>query len=106
MAVFSSLIAMGIREMHLYRGGLATVCTGFGGLARNGWAIVVTTEDPGPTRRIRTVLSGAEVPATLVDNILSVPQPGMVVITTTQARSSFVAPELGFAILSESDLMG
>ncbi|WP_455134816.1 transcription-repair coupling factor [Schaalia cardiffensis] len=106
LVVSSSLMAMGAREVRPYRGDFAAACTDLGGLAKNGWTIVVTTEGPGPARRIRTILSEAEVPATLVDDILDAPQPGTVVVTTAQAGSGFVAPELKLAILSESDLTG
>ena len=75
-------------------------------LARDGWRIVVTTEGPGPGRRIRSILTDASCPAALADNVEAQPDPGLVTITTAQAGVGFVAPHLKLAILTEGDLTG
>ncbi len=101
-----SLMRMGAREVRPYRGDFAAACADLGDLAKRGWTLVVTTEGPGPARRIRTILTEAGVPAVLADDVPAAPEKGSVVVTTAQAGSGFVAPELRLAILTESDLTG
>ena len=101
-----TLMRVGARDVRPYRGDYAAACADLGALAKNGWTLVVTTEGPGPARRIRTILADSGVPALLVDDVAAAPEAGTVVVTTAQAGSGFVAPALKFAILTESDLTG
>ena len=97
---------VGARDVHPYRGDFARAAADLTDLARDGWRIVVTTEGPGPGRRIRSILTDASCPAALADNVEARPDPGLVTITTAQAGVGFVAPHLKVAILTEGDLTG
>ncbi|WP_022867629.1 transcription-repair coupling factor [Schaalia vaccimaxillae] len=101
-----TLMRIGAREVRPYRGDFAAACADLADLAKNGWTLVVTTEGPGPGRRIASILADAGVAALVVDQITQAPQSGVVTITTAQAGSGFVAPDLHMAILTESDLTG
>ncbi len=102
----ATLMRMGARDVRPYRGDFARACADLGALAAEGWTLVVTTEGPGPARRIRTILAESGIDARLAEDLLDAPEPGTVVVTTAQAGSGFVSPELTLAILTESDLTG
>ena len=106
VVVSPTLMRVGARDVHPYRGDFARAAADLTDLARDGWRIVVTTEGPGPGRRIRSILTDASCPAALADNVEARPDPGLVTITTAQAGVGFVAPHLKIAILTEGDLTG
>ena len=106
VVVSPTLMRVGARDVHPYRGDFARAAADLTDLARDGWRIVVTTEGPGPGRRIRSILTDASCPAALADNVEAQPDPGLVTITTAQAGVGFVAPHLKLAILTEGDLTG
>ena len=106
VVVSPTLMRVGARDVHPYRGDFARAAADLTDLARDGWRIVVTTEGPGPGRRIRSILTDASCPAALADNVEARPDPGLVTITTAQAGVGFVAPHLKVAILTEGDLTG
>ena len=106
VVVSPTLMRVGARDVHPYRGDFARAAADLTDLARDGWRIVVTTEGPGPGRRIRSILTDASCPAALADNVEARPDPGLVTITTAQAGVGFVAPHLKLAILTEGDLTG
>ena len=106
VVVSPTLMRVGARDVHSYRGDFARAAADLTDLARGGWRIVVTTEGPGPGRRIRSILTDASCPAALADNVEARPDPGLVTITTAQAGVGFVAPHLKIAILTEGDLTG
>ena len=106
VVVSPTLMRVGARDVHPYRGDFARAAADLTDLARDGWRIVVTTEGPGPGRRIRSILTDASCPAALADSVEARPDPGLVTITTAQAGVGFVAPHLKLAILTEGDLTG
>ena len=64
-----TLMSMGARDVRSYRGDFVSASTDLKQLASQGWRIVITTEGPGPARRIRTIMAEAGVRATLRDDI-------------------------------------
>ncbi len=101
-----TLMAVGARDVHPYRGDFAKAARDLNELLTNRWRIVITTEGPGPGRRIASILNDANVPARLVEGIPTEPAPGLVHITTGGAGRGFVAPALRLAVLTETDLTG
>ena len=106
VVVSPTLMRVGARDVHPYRGDFTRAAADLTDLARDGWSIVVTTEGPGPGRRIRSILTDASCPTALADSVEARPNPGLVTITTAQAGVGFVAPNLKLAILTEGDLTG
>ena len=106
LVVSPTLVRVGARDVQPYRGDFARAAADLTSLARGGWRIVVTTEGPGPGRRIRSILTDASCPAALADNVEARPDAGLVTITTAQAGVGFVAPHLKLAVLTEGDLTG
>ena len=100
------LMRAGAREVRPYRGDFAAAAADLKSLAAQDWRIVVTTEGPGPGRRIRTILAEAGCPVALSDSVDSDPGPGLVTITTAQGTAGFVAPDLRVAVLTEGDMTG
>ncbi|QPK80880.1 transcription-repair coupling factor [Schaalia sp. ZJ405] len=102
----TTLMQIGTRDVHPYRGDFDLACRDLKALSRDGWTLVVTTEGPGPGRRIRTIFTEAGIGARVVDDISRQPPVGAVTITTAQAGSGFVASDLRLAIITEGDLTG
>ena len=100
------LMRAGAREVRPYRGDFAAAAEDLKSLAAQDWRVVVTTEGPGPGRRIRTILAEAGCPVALSDSVDSDPGPGLVTITTAQGPAGFVAPDLRVALLTEGDMTG
>ena len=100
------LMRAGAREVRPYRGDFAAAAADLKSLAAQDWRVVVTTEGPGPGRRIRTILAEAGCPVALSDSVDSDPGPGLVTITTAQGTAGFVAPDLRVAVLTEGDMTG
>ena len=100
------LMRAGAREVRPYRGDFAAAAADLKSLAAQDWRVVVTTEGPGPGRRIRTILAEAGCPVALSDSVDSDPGPGLVTITTAQGTAGFVAPDLRVAVFTEGDMTG
>jgi len=73
---------------------------------RQGWAVVVVTEGHGSAERMVEVLSAAEVPARLVDEVEVMAQPHLVTVTTANLESGFRAPEAKVMVVTQNDLSG
>ncbi|MDO4258472.1 MAG: transcription-repair coupling factor [Actinomycetaceae bacterium] len=101
-----TLVAIGAREVRPYRGDIGRACTDLTELARAGWRLVVTTEGPGPAKRIAAILKESGVGARLVDSVSDIPDAGVIYVTTAHSGRGFVAPDLRIAVLAESDLTG
>jgi transcription-repair coupling factor (superfamily II helicase) len=101
-----SLMRAGAREVRPYRGDFAQATRDLGELARAGWRLLVTTEGPGPGRRIASILNDAGVAAQVAEGAEQVPEPGVVQVTTAQAGAGFVMAEQRLAVLTEGDLTG
>lgn len=104
--VSPSLAVVGAREVRPYRGDFARASRDLGALVRAGWHLVVTTEGPGPGRRIASILSEAGVAARVVDDVAHEPDPAVVHVTTASAGVGFVMAAQRLAVLTEADLTG
>ncbi len=66
----------------------------------------MTTEGHGPAKRLVEMLSGEDVPARLVDDLVEEPAPAVVTVTTASVEHGFVAEALKAALVTESDITG
>lgn len=101
-----TLMAVGARDVRPYRGDFAKASADLADLARARWRILVTSEGPGPARRIASILGEAGVGARLVDDLTDTLEEGLVYVTSAGAGKGFVAADLKLAVLTESDLSG
>lgn len=100
------LMRVGAREVRPYRGDFAAATRDLRELARAGWRLLITTEGPGPGRRIASILNDAGVAARVVEGTPAAPEPGIVHVTTAQAGAGFVMAAQQLAVLTEGDLTG
>ncbi|GAA1627059.1 transcription-repair coupling factor [Georgenia ruanii] len=101
-----SALAVGARDVERYNGDVDKALKDLAGLVHDGWRLVLTTEGPGPGRRMAEQLSAADVPARVVDEIAQEPPSSVVLVTTASSGRSFVAPDLKLALLAEADITG
>ena len=99
-------LTIAARDVTSYRGEVERAVADVRALQRDGWRLVLTTEGPGPARRMVEQLGAADVPARLVAEIGSEPEGGVVLVTPAPVGPGFVAPERRLAVFSESDLTG
>ena len=62
-------VTLPLREPRTYRGQLQEAVSDLGAMARDGWAVVVATDGPGPGRRMAQLLVDADVPARMVTHL-------------------------------------
>ena len=114
-------VELPLRDPKGYGGRLEEAVRDIGGLARDGWGVVVATQGPGPGRRMAELLGDGGVPARIVTQ-LDEPADlgrgegpdasggsagdGVVRVTQASAGHGFVSDELRLALLAESDLTG
>ncbi|HHW82430.1 MAG TPA: transcription-repair coupling factor, partial [Actinomycetales bacterium] len=89
-----------------YRGNVEGALADIRNLTREGWRLVLTTEGPGPGRRMAEQLGSVDVPARVAESVDGPPDPGVVHVTTASAGPGFVAPSLQLAVVTEADLTG
>ncbi|WP_447924714.1 transcription-repair coupling factor [Georgenia muralis] len=99
-------LVVGAREVERYQGDVERALKDLGDLVREGWRLVLTTEGPGPARRMSEQLAAADVPARLVAEVAEEPPAAVVLVTTASSGRGFVAPALRLAMLTESDITG
>lgn len=115
-------VELPLRDPKGYGGRLEEAVRDIGGLAKDGWSVVIATQGPGPGRRMAELLGDGGVPARIVTQLdepadLGRGEPGSVgdgagvgdgVVRVTQASAGhgFVSEELCLALLAESDLTG
>lgn len=99
-------VAIGAREVRPYRGEISQAVADFQQLIHDGWRLILTTEGPGPGRRMAEQLGTVQVPATVVDHLQDAPRTGVVTVTTSRTGPGFVAEELQLAVVTESDITG
>ncbi|GAA4422053.1 transcription-repair coupling factor [Georgenia halophila] len=99
-------LAVDARDVERYAGDVERALKDLTDLVHQGWRLVVTTEGPGPARRMTEQLAAADVPARLVEEIADEPPESVVLVTTAATGRSFVAPELRLALITESDITG
>ncbi|MEE6273123.1 transcription-repair coupling factor [Georgenia sp. MJ206] len=98
--------AVGARDVEPYRGDVEKAVADLRALTSDRWRIVLTTEGPGPARRMAEQLASEGVPARLVDDVADAPPEAVVLVTTASIGRGFVAPDLKLAMLTESDITG
>lgn len=99
-------IQVGARDVRPYRGDVDKALADMRALIHEGWRLVLTTEGPGPGRRMAEQLRAADVAATTVSGVPDEPRAGVVHVTTAQAGTGFVAEGLRLAVVTETDLTG
>ena len=111
-------VTIATRDVEGYRGDVEHAVADLRDLTTASWRLVLVTDGPGPARRMVEQLLGASVPARLVASVdpadgdaydsedPHLPTSGIVLVTTASIGRGFVAPELRFAIFTESDLTG
>jgi transcription-repair coupling factor (superfamily II helicase) len=97
---------VGARDVESYRGDMQRALDDVRDLQRAGWRLVLTTEGPGPAKRMVEQLMAADTAARLVARMDEEPDGGVVLVTPALVGKGFVAPELRLAVFSESDLTG
>ncbi|PFG38821.1 transcription-repair coupling factor [Georgenia soli] len=105
-ATTGSALAVGARDVERYNGDVERALKDLADLVHQGWRLVLTTEGPGPARRMSEQLAAGDVPARLVENVPEEPPAAVVLVTTAASGRSFVAPELKFALVAEADITG
>ncbi|WP_432537695.1 transcription-repair coupling factor [Kineococcus arenarius] len=100
------VLRVGARDVVSYRGETEKALADLRELASAGWRIVVTTEGHGPAKRLVEVLSGEDVPARLVDDLVEAPVESVVAVTTASVEHGFVAEALRVALVTEADITG
>ncbi len=98
--------AVAARDVEPYRGDVPRALADLRALARDGWRLLITTQGPGPARRMVEQLADADVPARQVEDVLEEPPSDVVLVTTAAVPRGFVAPELKLAVVTESDITG
>ncbi len=102
----AEVLRVGARDVVPYRGEVERAVQDLAELQRAGWRLVLTTEGPGPARRMVEQLGSAEVPAHLTETLETEPEAGAVVVVPSLVGSGFVAEDLRLAVLTEADLTG
>ncbi|MFP3714960.1 transcription-repair coupling factor [Puerhibacterium sp. TATVAM-FAB25] len=97
---------VGARDVESYRGDMQRALDDVRDLQKAGWRLVLTTEGPGPAKRMVEQLMAADTAARLVARMDEEPDGGVVLVTPALVGKGFVAPELRLAVFSESDLTG
>ena len=100
------VVRVGARDVETYRGDVARAVGDVRDLQREGWRLILTTEGHGPAKRMVEQLGASDTAARLMPEITTIPDGGVVLVTTASAGPGFVAPELKLAVFSESDLTG
>ncbi len=95
-----------VRPWDSLRGDVDALAVRTRGLLADGRRVVVSVDADGPARRIVDVLTGAGVPASVVDRLPPRPQPGRVEVVVSRLAAGFDAPSLGLAVLATTDLFG
>lgn len=100
------VIRIPTRDVESYRGDLERALDDVKILQRAQWQLVLTTEGPGPAKRMVEQLSQLDTPARMVTTLGSTPEPGVVMVIPALAGPGYVSVDQKFAIFSESDLTG
>jgi transcription-repair coupling factor (superfamily II helicase) len=100
------VVRLGAKEVDSYRGDTDGAVEDLGRWVRDGWRVVVVTEGPGLARRIVDVLGERELPARLVTDLDTVPQPSIVHVGTGALGRGYVEEAAKLVVLTEADLTG
>ncbi|TRW43699.1 transcription-repair coupling factor [Georgenia yuyongxinii] len=99
-------LTLAARDVERYNGDVERALKDLAALVHEGWRLVLTTEGPGPGRRMAEQLTAADVPARVVEDITQDPPSSVVLVTTASSGRSFVAPDLKLAVITEADITG
>ncbi|MEN3584643.1 transcription-repair coupling factor [Streptomyces sp. ZYX-F-203] len=98
-------LTLGLRASEAYRGDTARALADTKGWLAEGRRTVYLTEGHGPAARTVEVLAAEGIPARLEPD-LAEPTPSVVHVACGSLDHGFVAPALGLAVLTETDLSG
>ncbi|MFE5791032.1 transcription-repair coupling factor [Streptomyces sp. NPDC056503] len=98
-------LTLGMRAPETYRGDTARALADTKGWLADGWRTVYVTEAHGPASRTVEVLGGEGIAARLAADLATV-DPAVVHVACGSIDFGFVDPELGLAVLTETDLSG
>ncbi|MDO5729308.1 MAG: transcription-repair coupling factor [Actinomycetaceae bacterium] len=104
--VSPTLMQIGARAVRPYRGKIDEAVKDLTQLQADGWTVAVTTDGPGPAKRITSILSQADVPARVCETITEPPTPGVIDVVAAPAGPGYVLEAERFAVITESDLTG
>ncbi len=99
-------LQLAARPAPAYRGQTEKALDDLAGWARDGWRLALVFEGHGPAQRAIEVLSDAGIGARLESSLDTVPDAGIVHVTTGRLEHGFVCEPLRLAVLSEADLTG
>ncbi len=98
--------AVAARDVEPYRGDVPKALADLRALTQDGWRLLITTQGPGPARRMVEQLADADVPARQVEDVVEEPPVGVVLVTTAAVPRGFVATDLRLAVVTEADITG
>lgn len=75
-------------------------------LLADGWRVVVAASGAGLVERARDVLAERGIAARRVDDVLSVPEPGVAHIVASVLERGFESPDAKLAVLTETEFYG
>lgn len=101
-----TLMQVGARAVRPYRGKINEAVTDLSQLQREGWRLAVTTDGPGPAKRITDVLSQSDVAARVCESLPVPPRTGVIDVLAATAGPGFVLEDQKFAVITENDLTG
>ncbi|WP_181788381.1 transcription-repair coupling factor, partial [Streptomyces phytophilus] len=100
-------LELGLHAPEVYRGDTARALADTKGWLADGWRVVYLTEGHGPAQRTVEVLGGEGIAARLdADLGPDALAPSVVHVSCGELDHGFVAPGLGLAVLTETDLSG
>ncbi|MGC0422597.1 transcription-repair coupling factor [Embleya sp. AB8] len=97
---------IGAVEAEAYRGDAQRVLAEIKGRLAEDWRVVLVTEGHGPASRFVETLSGEGVAARLDADLDTVPDPGLVHVTTGCLGHGFSSEPLRILVLTEEDVSG
>jgi len=104
--------AVDVRPAEEYRGDVERAVADIRGWVAEGTRVVLLSEGHGPAQRMVEVLGEHDVPARLVDSLVSAGstadglQPGVVTVTCASLDHGFVDPTVRLALLTREDVLG
>ncbi len=102
----STALRVGARAAQAYRGETDSALDDLRKWTKDGWRIALVFAGHGPAQRAVEVLADAGIGARLNASLDTVPEPGVVHVTTGSLEHGFVCEPLKLVVLSETDLTG
>ncbi|MCU1676771.1 MAG: mfd, partial [Frankiales bacterium] len=99
-------VLVGAVDAPSYRGDVDAAVADIREWVNDDYRVVLVTAGHGPAQRLVEILSGADLPATLVEAIDEPPRPGIVTVVPAGLAGGFVADRAQLAVLCEADLYG